>query len=119
MKQLPLNRFCQTLGQLSQLRDMTEDERIASASRRIQKKVSQGLHKRLNAAGIKAQLKGAVNEKLQAVIKIPKGLWLLVDMDLIEPDFMISEDQEGNCILYCYDNNERLLLKEIKGITAD
>ncbi|MFC1828060.1 hypothetical protein ACFL0O_00425 [Thermodesulfobacteriota bacterium] len=96
-----------------QLKDITEDERIQSYERKVQRKIAQMMHKTINSMSIKVQLKGAVNDNLQSVIQLPKGLWLLIDMDLIEPEFIISEDRQGYCILYFYDNDKALLLKEI------
>ena len=95
---------------------MSEDERIRSYTRKVQKKIAQRMHKTLNSMGIKAQLKGAVNDRLQPVIQLPEGLWLLIDMDAVEPEYLICEDRDGYCILYFYDNNEKLLLKEINEI---
>jgi hypothetical protein len=96
---------------------MTEKERIASPNRAIQKKVSQQLHKKLNALGIKAQLKGLVNERLHAVIGLPQDLWLLIDMDGLNPEFYISEDRDGFSYLYWYDSDSNdLLLGEISEI---
>lgn len=97
---------------IRQLHEMTEKERITSPNRAIQKRVSQHLHKKLNAMGIKAQLKGLINERLQAVIGLPKNLWLLVDMDGLNPEFYISEDRDGFSYLYWYDAKD-LLLDEI------
>lgn len=100
-----------------QLHEMTEDERIASPNRAIQRKISQQLHKKLNELGIKVQLKGCVNERLHAVIGLPKDLWLLIDMDGLDPEFYISEDRDGYSYLYWYDSNKiELLLAEITDI---
>ena len=104
---------------MKQLHEMTETERINSINRKIQKKVSQRLHKKLNAIGIKVQLKGLVNTRLQAVIQLPEGLWLLVDMDDLDPEFYISEDRDGFSYIYWYDDNEKLLLDEIKEILEE
>jgi len=102
---------------VKQLYEMTENERIASPNRAIQKKISQQLHKNLNDLGIKAQLKGLVNERLHAVIGLPQGLWLLIDMDGLNPEFYISEDRDGYSYLYWYDSNKKdLLLTEIAEI---
>jgi len=113
MKQSYLSRFGFSSPEVKQFRDMAEDERIQSYERKVQRKIAQRMHKTINSMGIKAQLKGAVNDRLQSVIQLPEELWLLIDMDLIEPEFIISEDRQGDCILYFYDNNEALLLKEI------
>ena len=102
---------------VKQLYEMTENERIASPNRAIQKKISQQLHKNLNDLGIKAQLKGLVNERLHAVIGLPQGLWLLIDMDGQNPEFYISEDRDGYSYLYWYDSDKMdLLLAEIADI---
>lgn len=99
---------------------MTEEERINSPNRAIQKKTSQRLHKKLNAIGVKAQLKGLINERLHAVIGLPKGLWLLIDMDDLNPEFYISEDRDGFSYLYWYDSDhEELLLDEISEILEE
>ena len=116
MRQTSLSRFTNPAQKERQLKDMPEDERIRSSERRAQKKIAQRMHKTLNSIGIKAQLKGAVNDRLQSVIELPKGLWLLIDMDGLEPEFMVCEDRYGDCILYFYDNDEMLLLKEINEI---
>jgi hypothetical protein len=118
MKQSLLNQFNNSSLKVSQLRDMSEDERIQSHIRKIQKKIAQRMHKIINSIGIKAQLKGAVNDRLQSVIQLPKGLWLLIDMDAVEPEYLVCEDREGDCILYFYDNNEAGLLEEITEILA-
>ena len=96
---------------------MTEKERINSSNRAIQKKTSQRLHKKLNTMGVKAQLKGLINERLHAVIGLPQKLWLLVDMDGLNPEFYISEDRDGYSYLYWYDSDKKdLLLAEIADI---
>ena len=110
--QLTLFHSLGSSKRVRQFSDMTEDERIASPERAIQRKKSQQLHKKLNGLGIKAQLKGPVNERLHAVIGLPKDLWLLIDMDGLEPEFYISEDRDGFSYLYWYDV-EDLLLDEI------
>ena len=114
MKQSFLSSFGFSGRKSSQLKDMTEDERIQSHERKVQKKIAQKMHKAINSMGISAQLKGPVNDKLQSVVQLPRGFWLLVDMDMLEPEFIISDDRQGNCTLLFYDNNEELLLKEIK-----
>ena len=119
MGQLTLYMSLGLDNDMKQLHEMTETERINSINRAIQKKVSQRLHKKLNAIGIKVQLKGLVNTTLQAVIQLPEGLWLLVDMDGLDPEFYISEDRDGFSYIYWYDDNEKLLLDEIKEILEE
>jgi hypothetical protein len=119
MGQLTLNMSLGIDDDMKQLHEMNETERINSINRAIQKKVSQRLHKKLNAIGIKVQLKGLVNIRLQAVIQLPEGLWLLVDMDGLNPEFYISEDRDGFSYIYWYDDNEKLLLDEIKMILEE
>ena len=118
--QLTLQHSLGTGKRIKQLREMTEMERINSPIRAIQKKISQQLHKKLNALGIKAQLKGLVNERLHAVIGLPQGLWLLIDMDGLNPEFYISEDRDGFSYLYWYDSDSKdLLLDEISEILEE
>jgi len=117
MGQLTLQHIIGIGERIKQLYEMTEDERIASPNRAIQKKISQQLHKNLNNLGIKAQLKGLVNERLHAVIGLPQDLWLLIDMDGLNPEFYISEDRDGYSYLYWYDSDKKdLLLAEIADI---
>jgi len=118
MGQLTLQYSFLGIGRrIKQLCEMTEKERINSSNRAIQKKTSQRLHKKLNAMGVKAQLKGLINERLHAVIGLPQRLWLLVDMDGLNPEFFISEDRDGFSYLYWYDSDhETLLLDEIREI---
>ena len=117
MGQLTLQYSLGIGRRIKQLCEMTEEERIDSSNRAIQKKTSQRLHKKLNAMGIKAQLKGLINERLHGVIGLPQKLWLLVDMDGLNPEFYISEDRDGFSYLYWYDSDhEALLLDEISEI---
>lgn len=90
----------------------TYSKKLTKIQRAIQRKKAQELHKRLNRSGVKVQLKGANNDNNQSTIQLPNGLWLLVTM---EPDlcYYISEDREGNCELYYYEDDEQLI-KEIQ-----
>lgn len=74
--------------------------RITQEERKAQKRLSQRLHRTLNARGIVAQLKGDVNEAGDAVIQLPAGVWLFVRCEGTASDgivwsFLLSSDRTG------------------------
>lgn len=82
--------------------------KLTQGERQQQKKEATRLHYALNKMGIKAQFKPTNNDLNQAVIELPKNLWLMVVMEN-GLCYHICEDREGMCVNFYYEDSGQLM----------